>query len=442
VIRPAQEGYNFNDVLKQEGVLKVSAYVQETTQSGQISTSIDDVNFRSQQSNPTEKELLTKTLAEPQGEAKKTQTQEVELSSFSGQEPDPLPKIIESDKPLAVQTGPTQDRRDSQPDANIIEPTPSVEAYQSLLKQRRVLSQRGNDKNPQFLKDREVIQDKINVMAYELIKDPHMMAKAKEIDIHMSIERMATLQENKINTAQELQLKEEALKQEAIKAAEDKAYIKAIMQSREDRKPQQKTAEEKEKLLADNTPSVEGYQALLKQRRHLSERGEEEDLQLVKDREIIQDKIYAMAHQLIQDPQMMSKAKEVDMHMSIERMAAYHDRPKQIKEVKLPHSTQSETLTSSKDKEHPPLIQEYIELQETRRKIGFATLAKTSEQAAQCREVAKAIEITAYKISQNAELCSHVQSNLPKLYEGIQVQAGFHEAELKPRLTKSIDYEM
>ncbi|MBL0942420.1 MAG: toprim domain-containing protein [Alphaproteobacteria bacterium] len=192
IIRPLREGFDFNDVLKQEGLVKVAHYVQSTLQRAQITSSIDADHPRSQQSELSKEELLPKVMAEPQGGAEKAQVQKVSpLTTPYEQEAVQTHKIASessnpSQKAEAIQNN--QANKDLKPNETV----PSIEAYQDLLRERRYLSQRGKQ-DPEIHEAREVIQDKINAMAHSLVQDPQMMAKAKEVDLHMSIERMALL---------------------------------------------------------------------------------------------------------------------------------------------------------------------------------------------------------------------------------------------------------
>jgi ATP-dependent exoDNAse (exonuclease V) alpha subunit len=191
VIRPAQEGYDFNDILKQEGVVKVAAYVQETIQTPQVTPSIDAVDSRHQQPSFTENDLLPKAVAEPQEEAKKAQTQEVESLTPRDKDLDSFPKLTENDKLLPVKSDTDETTRihSSEPE---VDTTPSIESYQTLLEQEGII---GNQirltKDPTLYKERESVQLKIQSMAHSMFQDPELMAKAKEIDLHFNIERMA-----------------------------------------------------------------------------------------------------------------------------------------------------------------------------------------------------------------------------------------------------------
>jgi len=130
----------------------------------------------------------------------------------------------------------------------------------------------------------------------------------------------------------------------------------------------------------------------------------------------------------IKDPHMMAKAKEVDMHMSIERMALLHGRPRPSKE-----------LPSSPEQTHKPpkeslLITEYHKLNKAYDEAGSSTQTRI--------EVLYALDKVCYEIHKDTDLYDQVKFQSEKIFEDVQSRAESYEADLKPSLKKGIKYKI
>jgi len=181
----------------------------------------------------------------------------------------------------------------------------------------------------------------------------------------------------------------------------------------------------------ETTPSIKSYQTLLEQEGIIGNQIRlTKDPTLYKERESVQIKIHAMAHCIVQDPELMAKAKEIDLHFNIERMAILHNTPRPSKELE----ALSKPMQSQESPKESPLIIEYLKLKKTFDEVGFTTQKGW--------DALESLEKVCHEIHKVPDLCAQVKLQSEKMFEDIHSRAESYAADLKPSLKKGIKHKI